>query len=100
MISGAQARAARAMVRLTVSELANAAQVAPNTIVRFEADKGVNASSLTAIRRALEGRGIEFTNGDKPGVRLHSAPLPVPLVRPARIDGILFELPLPDGTPA
>jgi hypothetical protein len=29
---------------------------------------------LEAIRRALEAKGVEFTNGDEPGVRLRKEP--------------------------
>ena len=72
MIIGSQVRGARAILRMTVAELAAAAHVAPNTIVRFEADRGVNTTTLTAIQRALEAAGIVFVpeNGGGPGVRL------------------------------
>jgi tRNA U34 5-methylaminomethyl-2-thiouridine-forming methyltransferase MnmC len=47
-----------------------------NTIKRAEAKDG--KTSLTdaneiAVRRAFETAGIEFTNGDQPGVRLTKA---------------------------
>jgi DNA-binding MurR/RpiR family transcriptional regulator len=47
---------ARAALKLSVRDLAKLAHVATGTIVR--------------IRHALEKAGVEFTNGDKPGVRL------------------------------
>jgi transcriptional regulator with XRE-family HTH domain len=56
------------MLRLTVQQVAEAAQVAPNTVVRFEADKGVNMATIGAIERALEAAGVEFLPEN--GVRL------------------------------
>ena len=72
MVLGSQVRGARAILRLTVAGLAELAHVAPNTIVRIEADKGVNMATMVAIQRALEAAGIEFIaeNGGGPGVRL------------------------------
>lgn len=49
------------MARLTVAALAERARVAPNTIVRIEADKGSNAATVQSIRIALESEGIRFT---------------------------------------
>lgn len=49
------------MLRLTVAELARAADVSPNTVVRIEADKSGNTSTLSAVRQALEEMGIRFT---------------------------------------
>ncbi len=59
-VIASQFRGARAMARLKVVELARKAQVAPNTIVRIEGGRKVSTSSLTAVRGALEGSGIEF----------------------------------------
>ncbi len=61
MITGAQARAARAMLRLTVAAVAQSADVAPNTVVRVEADKSVNTGTLNAIRTVYEAAGVRFT---------------------------------------
>ena len=71
-VRGAQLRMARAALRMSVRELAAAAEVAPNTVVRIEADQPANASSLGAIQRVLEAAGILFLpdDGDGPGVRL------------------------------
>ena len=63
---------ARAALKMNVRDLAAAAEVSPNTITRIEADLPSNAATLAAIRRALESAGIEFTNGDKPGVRMRA----------------------------
>jgi DNA-binding LacI/PurR family transcriptional regulator len=61
---------ARAALKWGVREVAKAAKVSPATVTRVEADQPANASTLSAIRAALEAAGVEFTNGDAPGVRL------------------------------
>ena len=60
MITAAQVRGARAILRMKVAELAELADVSPNTIIRVEADKGVNTTTLKALQAALEGAGIRF----------------------------------------
>jgi hypothetical protein len=43
------------------------------TVKRLEAKPGIvsaNAPTILALVHALETAGIEFTNGDRPGVRL------------------------------
>ncbi len=67
-----QSRMARAAVRLGVRELAAAAGVSPDTIARFERGEELRASTVEAIRAALEAAGVEFIpeNGGGPGVRL------------------------------
>jgi hypothetical protein len=47
-----------------------------NTIKRAEATDGktsLTEANKIAVRRAFETAGIEFTNGDQPGVRLTKA---------------------------
>jgi len=51
-------------------DLAKAASVSRDTIARFLRDEELKPSTAAAIRSALEDAGIEFTNGDAPGVRL------------------------------
>ncbi len=65
-----QARMARAALKLSVRDLAALARVSPNTVTRIEAGQPANNSTIAAIRSALEAAGVEFTNGDQPGVRL------------------------------
>ncbi len=55
---------------LGVRELADMAKVSTNTITRFERGEPLKERTLDAIRAALESGGVEFTNGDAPGVRL------------------------------
>jgi transcriptional regulator with XRE-family HTH domain len=68
MVSGAQIRMGRAAAKLGVRELAAAAKVSPNTITRVEADGAANASTISALQRALESAGVEFLPEN--GVRL------------------------------
>lgn len=72
MMNGTQARAARAVLRWTVQDIAKTADVAPNTVTRVEADKSVNTATLKAMQSAYEEAGIQFIpeNGGGAGVRL------------------------------
>ena len=65
-----QCKMARVAVGFGVRELAEAANVAPSTVTRFEGGGGVHVRTIEAMRAALESAGVEFTNGDAPGVRL------------------------------
>jgi predicted transcriptional regulator len=52
-------------------ELAAGASVSKNVIVDFEKGRSnPTRNNLTAIQRVLEEAGVEFTNGDAPGLRL------------------------------
>ena len=79
MITGAQVRAAKALLGWPGSILADRAGVAISTIRRVEACDGVletaSVKVLQAIKSALEISGIEFigTPEDRPGVRLNSS---------------------------
>lgn len=58
----AQLRAARAMVRLTLEELAAASSVSRNTILRYENERStLHRSTENALQRALEAAGVRFT---------------------------------------
>ncbi|MBM3655285.1 MAG: helix-turn-helix transcriptional regulator [Alphaproteobacteria bacterium] len=67
-----QCKMARVATGLGVRELAELAQVAPNTISRLEAGEELKPRTLAAIRAALEKAGVEFIdeNGGGTGVRL------------------------------
>ena len=72
-ISSAQMRAARALLRWSALDLASASKVGVATIRRAEVVDGeipVTLANEAALRGALEAAGVEFTNGDQPGVRL------------------------------
>jgi predicted transcriptional regulator len=70
MINAKQCRMARAALQISVRELAAMAKVAPDTIVRLEAGKRLKPRTVEAVQQALEKAGIEFMDGDKPGVRV------------------------------
>jgi len=73
---GGQIRAARALLRWSVEQLAREASLGRNTIKRAEAKDGktsLTTANELAIRRAFETAGVEFTNGEQPGVRLAKA---------------------------
>ena len=72
-------RAARALLRWEQRQLAEASLVSLPTVKRLEAKPGLlaaHASTLAALRRALEEGGVEFIdeNGGGPGVRLRKPP--------------------------
>ena len=74
MISSAQIRAARALLRWSAAELAEISGIGVATIRRLELVDGVpssNARTLVALQQALEAAGIEFIGSpeDAPGVR-------------------------------
>ena len=71
-------RAARALLRWEQRDLSQASGVSLPTIKRLEVAPGIlsaHSSTVTELRRALEAAGIEFTNGDGPGVRLKASHL-------------------------
>lgn len=74
-ITSGQLRAARAFLRWTAQDVADAARLGVATIRRAELQDGplsVTEANAEAIRRALEAAGLEFIpeNGGGPGVRL------------------------------
>lgn len=75
MISGAQIRAARALLEMSASELAKQAGVGWATVQRFESVEGVpdsRSGTLQRIEETLENAGVIFL-GDpmtSPGVQL------------------------------
>ena len=68
-----QCRMARAALGLGVRELAAAAKVSIDTVARFERGDELKERTIDALQRALEAAGVEFINGDQPGVRLTRA---------------------------
>jgi transcriptional regulator with XRE-family HTH domain len=65
-----QVRMARAAIGWGVRKLAEKAGVTANTVTRIENGADAKQSTMDALQRALEVAGVEFTNGDQPGVRL------------------------------
>ena len=78
MIDAAQIRAARALLNISQTDLAEGASVHVATIRRLEAAAPVrgNAESLLKVEKALEAAGVEFisSEGERgPGVRLRGS---------------------------
>jgi transcriptional regulator with XRE-family HTH domain len=75
MVTCAQIRAARSLLGLSQPEVAAAAGVSSMTVKRAEGSGKPAASheAMTAVRQALEAAGVEFTNGNQPGVRLRKS---------------------------
>jgi len=73
-ISAPQVRAARALIGWSQDQLVAASGVPKRTVARLELGQAApQQRTLSAIRAALEAAGVEFTNGDAPGVRLRKA---------------------------
>lgn len=73
MITGAQLRAARGLIRWSARTLAERSRLDVATVRRAEAADGapsITAANAEALQRALESAGVEFTNGGQPGVRM------------------------------
>ena len=73
-VVAAQYRAARALLGWSQDRLVAMSGVPKRTVVRLEIGEGApQRRTLAAVRAALEAAGVEFTNGDAPGVRLRAA---------------------------
>jgi transcriptional regulator with XRE-family HTH domain len=75
-ITGRQIAAARALAGMSQADLAKGGNISVQTLGRMEASEGPASgmpNNVAAIRAALEAAGVEFTNGDAPGVKLHKA---------------------------
>ena len=74
-ITSSQIRAARALLKWTAQDVADAANIGVATVRRAEKDENemtITIANRLAIKAALEAAGIEFIteNGGGPGVRL------------------------------
>ena len=77
-ITSAQCRAARGLLNITQQDLAERSRVSKRTVVNFEqAERQPVPATSEALRRALEGAGVEFIpeNGGGAGVRLSKGTL-------------------------
>jgi transcriptional regulator with XRE-family HTH domain len=72
-ISAGQLRAARGLLGWSQTDLAEAAKIGRATIADFESGKREPyVRTIDELRAALEAAGVEFTNGNRPGVRMKS----------------------------
>ncbi len=78
VITGAQIRAARALLKWSAQDLAEKAKLSWATLQRMESTDDVpssNVLNLMRIKSTLESAGVEFINSDSgggPGVRWRS----------------------------
>ncbi|WP_020175576.1 helix-turn-helix domain-containing protein [Methyloferula stellata] len=68
----AQCSVARAILDLTVEELAKKAGVTADIILRIEAGAPLDEDTLAKVQAAFETEGVEFTFGDRPGVKIRT----------------------------
>jgi transcriptional regulator with XRE-family HTH domain len=78
VLTSAQIRAARSLIKWTAEDLARQSSVSLRTIRRAELadhDTSMTIANELALRRALEAAGVEFIeeNGGGPGVRLRKS---------------------------
>jgi transcriptional regulator with XRE-family HTH domain len=73
MVSIRQVKAARALLSWSQEDLAEKSGVSYPTIARLESGDSVlggREDTVAKIIAALVDAGVEFTNGDQPGVRM------------------------------
>ncbi len=74
MISGAQIREARKLLGWSRDRLAPRGGLPVNRLGDYELGRRIlPLEEVEALKGALEAAGVEFTNGDEPGVRLKAA---------------------------
>ena len=67
----AQCRAARALIGMSKAGLAAASAMVPATVIAdFETGAWTRPLDVNTLRDALERAGVEFTDGERPWVRL------------------------------
>ena len=70
MITSSQIKAARALLGMTATKLAELSGVAYTTVVRMESSEGIpsgQVKTLDSVQRALEEAGIEFLGSPEEG---------------------------------
>ncbi|MDJ0514385.1 MAG: helix-turn-helix transcriptional regulator [Methyloceanibacter sp.] len=75
MITRVQMRMARAALQWGVRDLADKANVSPNTVTRFENGADARVDTIVHLQEVLEKAGVIFVPADDrggPGVRLRS----------------------------
>ena len=69
-----QCRAARGLLDMSQSLLAEAAGSSLSTVVGYERQRRrVSDELIAAMKAALEAAGVQFTNGKRPGVRMRKS---------------------------
>jgi transcriptional regulator with XRE-family HTH domain len=77
---------ARAALNWSVKRLATAAGVHRNTVMNLETERSAgDGETLAKLQCTLQRAGVEFTNGDAPGVRLRRQGPPDEGLRPHQL---------------
>jgi DNA-binding XRE family transcriptional regulator len=87
VISPEQVRAARKLLRWDCLDLAIRVGVSETTIAKFGKESPTPRLDPAKVRAALEAAGVEFTNGEQPGVRLKQKPTGTPTIEFSDNDG-------------
>jgi transcriptional regulator with XRE-family HTH domain len=77
LITSGQIKAARALLGLTVADLAKLSGIGFTTMVRMESADGIpagNVKTLTAVKAAIEKAGIEFIGTPESGAGVRWRP--------------------------
>lgn len=77
MITSGQIKAARALLGLTVAEMAKKAGIGFTTMVRLESAEGIpagNVKTLNAVKTSIEAAGIEFIGTPESGAGVRWRP--------------------------
>lgn len=78
--TGRQVAAARALLGMTQKDLSDCTGLSPNTLVSFERGERVPTEhTRETVKRALELRGIIFSNGDRPSVTFDKSKAIIPV---------------------
>ena len=73
MITGTQIREARRLLKWPVYRMAQHCKVSIKTVPKLELPErppGIADATLVRIRATLEAAGVEFVDGEQPGVKL------------------------------
>jgi transcriptional regulator with XRE-family HTH domain len=82
----AQCRAARGLLDWTQVKLADASGLAVSAVVKFErSGRAAPEGAIQVMQFAFEAAGVEFTNGDEPGLKLRKTGRPNGSVIPNQI---------------
>ena len=82
MLTPEQCRAARGLLNWSQPQLAERAGVGLSTVRSFEVGRHQPIrANLAAMQAVFEAEGIEFTNGDEPGLKLRR---PKPASKPTK----------------
>lgn len=77
MITSGQIKAARALLGMTATKLAELSGVAYTTVVRMESSEGIpsgQVKTLDSVQKALEEAGIEFLGSPEDGAGVRWMP--------------------------